>query len=323
MAKVPRNPGRARLVALLVSLLPSHLVRRHGREIVQAALHLSHDPRYARSRLGGLRFWFDFLSDLARAWIRSWSFRIETVLSPADLAVSAGPDGREGLWAGRVAPSLGTLETANDRLKKRAGNHLWSGLIAATLLHFLLLAYFPELGVPDWSTPPNEAVSVLPPPPVDLPPEPTDIRPPAHPVITTADIPPDVTLVSQDQLWERATELPPPPMAVKEDEGAAAVWLGPSMVAPRLLNRDEVDRALESEYPPLLRDSGIGGRVVLHVRISVDGVVLEQRLHESSGHSALDRAAGSVVDVMRFAPAINRDQPVSVWVALPVTFTIR
>jgi hypothetical protein len=37
----------------------------------------------------------------------------------------------------------------------------------------------------------------------------------------------------------------------------------PMTVSPEILNRNEVQQALIREYPPLLRDVGIGGRVVV------------------------------------------------------------
>ena len=44
------------------------------------------------------------------------------------------------------------------------------------------------------------------------------------------------------------------------------------------------------------------------------------RIDRSSRHEALDDAALKVAEVYRFSPALNRDQPVAVWVAFPITF---
>jgi protein TonB len=80
---------------------------------------------------------------------------------------------------------------------------------------------------------------------------------------------------------------------------------------------------LEALYPPLLRDAGIGGRVLVKFFLLEDGTVLERAVVESSGHTALDQAALGVADVMRFSPAYNRESPVPVWVSLPIEFTVR
>lgn len=97
----------------------------------------------------------------------------------------------------------------------------------------------------------------------------------------------------------------------------------PYTVRPDLVNRDEVGAALEREYPPLLRDAGIGGRVIVWFFIDEQGVVRNQLVETSSGHAALDEAALRVASIARFTPALNRDRAVPVWVQLPITFTTR
>jgi|GEM_PF-447958 len=97
----------------------------------------------------------------------------------------------------------------------------------------------------------------------------------------------------------------------------------PYTVAPDLKNRDEVARALEREYPPLLRDAGIGGTVIMYLFIDEAGFVQNTRVNTSSGHTSLDEAAGRVGTIMRFSPAMNRDKKVPVWVSLPITFQVR
>ncbi len=97
----------------------------------------------------------------------------------------------------------------------------------------------------------------------------------------------------------------------------------PYTVAPELRNRDDVARALEREYPSLLRDAGIGGRVVVWLFIDEEGTVQNTRVNEPSGHTSLDEAALRVANVMQFSPAMNRDKKVPVWVSLPITFQTR
>jgi TonB family protein len=106
-------------------------------------------------------------------------------------------------------------------------------------------------------------------------------------------------------------------------EADAEPTFTPFTVAPEVRNRADVARALEREYPPLLRDAGVGGTVLLYFRIGDDGGVEHIRLHESSGHTALDEAALRVADRFEFSPAFNRDQRVPVWIQIPITFTIQ
>jgi TonB family protein len=93
----------------------------------------------------------------------------------------------------------------------------------------------------------------------------------------------------------------------------------PREVEPRLLNRAEFIRAVEEAYPSMLRDAGIGGRVLLWVRVDENGAVTSVQLQETSGYSQIDEAAESVVRSARFSPALNRGVEVPVWIALPIT----
>lgn len=96
----------------------------------------------------------------------------------------------------------------------------------------------------------------------------------------------------------------------------------PHDVPPQIQNRDEVQRALVREYPPLLRDAGIGGSVDLWLHVRESGEVRGARIQRSSGHEALDAAALRVARVMRFSPAKNGEEIVAVWVSLPIRFDL-
>ena len=88
-------------------------------------------------------------------------------------------------------------------------------------------------------------------------------------------------------------------------------------------NRDEVARVLVSEYPPLLRDAGVGGRVEVWIRLDDQGAVQDAQVRQSSGQPSLDEAALRVARIIEFSPAMNRDQAVPVWVSIPITFQTR
>jgi protein TonB len=77
---------------------------------------------------------------------------------------------------------------------------------------------------------------------------------------------------------------------------------------------------MNSDYPPLLREAGIGGTVEVYFFIDDGGSVRDTRIQESSGHPAIDAAALAVASVYRFSPALNGDERVPVWVSFPITF---
>lgn len=104
---------------------------------------------------------------------------------------------------------------------------------------------------------------------------------------------------------------------------ADAPTFTPFTVRPDITNRDVVARAMEAEYPPLLRDAGIGGTATVWFFLDETGTVRRVLLDDSSGHQALDDAAMRVAGQIEFTPALNRDKPVPVWIALPITFTVR
>ncbi len=76
-------------------------------------------------------------------------------------------------------------------------------------------------------------------------------------------------------------------------------------------------------YPPLLRSAGIGGTVNVWFLIDEEGHVEDYRIQTSSGHAQLDEAALAVAGLYQFAPALNRDKRVPVWVLFPIEFRVR
>jgi TonB family protein len=128
------------------------------------------------------------------------------------------------------------------------------------------------------------------------------------------------------QAQERPTAAAPGAVEAAPGKTSAAPESGPRFtpytVAPRILNRQEVAESLQREYPPSLRDAGIGGTVKVYYYIDAEGKVEDVRIDKSSGHPALDDAALKVARVMRFVPAMNRDEKVPVWVSFPITFAV-
>jgi TonB family protein len=92
---------------------------------------------------------------------------------------------------------------------------------------------------------------------------------------------------------------------------------------PRLRNGDEISRALEREYPVLLRTSGVSGTVKVWFHVDADGVVQETVVGETSGFASLDAAALRVARDMKFTPALNGRDNVAAWVSLPIRFSTR
>jgi protein TonB len=223
----------------------------------------------------------------------------------------------------KAVPSTAMGATANDRLKQGWDTLFWGSMMAATLLHFGTLNFWPEMTADDVSYSADELEAIELPPEIEIPPPPEAIQRPATPVIAEAEVSEDITIAPTTFDDNPVENLPPPPDASGEGDIGANPTFTPYTVAPDITNRSEVIRALEREYPPLLRDAGIGGTAQIWFFIDENGRVQDTRIQQSSGHSQLDQAALRVADIMRFTPALNRDKKVPVWVAFPITFQVR
>ena len=224
--------------------------------------------------------------------------------------------------ATEAVPALEVQETANERLKRSFSSWFWGSMIAATVIHFAAFAFWPELTAADFSFDSTELEAIELPPEIEIPPPPQQIARPATPVMASADIDEDITIAPTTFEDNPVEDLPPPPEEAVVDISAAPTFT-PFTVAPDILNRVEVIRAMEREYPPLLRDAGIGGTVQVFFFIDEEGVVQQFQVNVSSGHRALDDAALAVAGVYRFSPALNRDKRVPVWVSFGITFQVR
>jgi len=224
--------------------------------------------------------------------------------------------------APRAAPAESEPRSANDRFKDHFRSWLWSAMIVATVAHFGLFAWMPELTTEDFSFVAEELTAIELPPEIEIPPPPEAMARPATPVMATTDVSEEITIAPTTFESNPVAELPPPPPAEEIVDVSAAPTFTPFTVAPEILNRGEVQRAMVMAYPEILREAGIGGTVRVFFFIDEDGRVLQKVLDQSSGHAQLDEAALSVADQYRFSPGLNRDQRVKVWVSFPITFQV-
>ena len=214
------------------------------------------------------------------------------------------------------------LETANDRFKKSFGSWFWGSMIAATVVHFMLFQFWPTQTAADVSFSAEELEMIELPPEIEIPPPPEAISRPATPVMATADIDDDITIAPTTFADNPVEDLPPPPTDDGVVDIATAPVFTPMTVRPEIRNRPQVQAALMREYPAILRDAGIGGTVIVWFFITEEGLVQDTRISQTSGQVQFDQAALKVADVLRFTPALNRDQRVQVWIEVPITFQV-
>lgn len=211
--------------------------------------------------------------------------------------------------------------TANDRLKSTFGAWLWGGIIVATALHFALLQYFPPLTAADLSFGSTETQVVELPPEVSIPPAPETITRPAVPVVAQAALDEDITIAPTTFERNPVETLPPPPVQSRPSLEKQPVFT-PFTVAPSIKDKQRAARIVRDKYPKLLRDAGVSGTVIVWAFIDETGIVRNCQIHTSCGNEMLDDAAAAAVMEFNFHPALNYDKNVSVWVSIPITFTV-
>ena len=139
-------------------------------------------------------------------------------------------------------------------------------------------------------------------------------------LVAVACLAPTPTAVDEEEPTFTAVEVP---ADLPSSQISQEPTFTPYTVRPDIMNREEVARAMQSNYPPLLRDAGIGGTATVWFFLDETGRVQNVRINGSSGHQALDEAALRVAEAIQFTPALNKEKPVPVWISLPITFTTR
>ncbi len=165
----------------------------------------------------------------------------------------------------------------------------------------------PDVQIEVADIPLTEQIKRPPPPPRPSIPIPTE----------SEDVPEDLTIETTDL---DLTDIPPPPPPPEEEDELnifVAYDEAPSPIGGFLA----IQRALR--YPEIARKAGIEGRVVVQVQISVKGRVVNAKVIKSLGHSGCDEAAIKAIKTVKWKPALQRDKPVKVWVAIPVIFKLK
>ncbi len=155
--------------------------------------------------------------------------------------------------------------------------------------------------------PPTEQFKRPPPPPKPSIPVPSE----------SEDIPEDLTIEATDL---DLSDIPPPPPPPEEDDGMNIFVPFDEPPSP-IGGFRSIQKALK--YPEIARKAGIEGRVIIQVQVSEKGKVLNTRVIKSLGHSGCDEAAVKAIKNVKWKPALQRDKPVKVWVAIPVIFRLK
>jgi periplasmic protein TonB len=75
-------------------------------------------------------------------------------------------------------------------------------------------------------------------------------------------------------------------------------------------------------YPPISRRLGEQGKVVLRVRIEVDGSASQAEVRTSSGYARLDQTALQTALAWRYVPGTRNGVPEAMWFNVPIQFVL-
>jgi protein TonB len=146
--------------------------------------------------------------------------------------------------------------------------------------------------------------------------------PPSRPAIPieseSENIPDNVTIEDTNIKFGELPEPPSEPVVEQEDEFIFVAYDDP----PKPVGGFEAIHK-NLVYPELARKAGIEGTVVVQAKISDKGDVIDTRIVVPLGNSGCNEAAVAAIKAVKWEPAKQRDKPVTVWISIPIRFTLK
>ena len=89
---------------------------------------------------------------------------------------------------------------------------------------------------------------------------------------------------------------------------------------PTVLNMDSINKLID--YPKLLRNAGIEGKVIIKLLVEKDGTVIKHTIFESP-HALFTQEIEKHIYHLRLSPAINHGEAVRFWMSIPFNFKLK
>jgi protein TonB len=201
--------------------------------------------------------------------------------------------------------------TANYFFKQQFRKYFLVALFLATLVHVFAFVFMPPYDPEPYTLREKKFEVVEVPPELVIPPPPKEIERP--------DIPQELEL--SEEASEEETIAPTsfnpmePPTLPGGGEQAEAFFAFDEPPVP--IHR------VAPVYPDLARQAGVEGVVLVRVLISKTGRVIDAQHAGGQANPLLVQAAVDAAKKWLFTPAKQRDEPVQVWYAIPIAFSIQ
>ena len=210
--------------------------------------------------------------------------------------------------------------TANAELHHEYPRYFRWFTIAAVVVHALLIYFFVTPQGEGFTKESEELEVIDIPPEIKIPPPPEEIARPATPVVAEEPVEEDIT-IAETVIEENqdVPEAPPPPPAAEPDVGNTFTFT-PYTVKPKCKSGCSPDDILR-HVPPVMKRSGVSCNLTIGIRIDTNGRVTATDLLQPSGNNGCDKAAQAWARTTSWTTAMNRDQPVVVWIAQPVSIS--
>lgn len=142
-------------------------------------------------------------------------------------------------------------------------------------------------------------------------------RPPVPVPSEDEDIPEDVDF---DQTIDLPNVLPAPPA---EMPGLSSDFMIIPDVQPQIIGGyNSINKNII--YPEMARKAGIECKVYLSVLVGINGSIEQVKILKStSPNLGFEQAAIDAIQSTKWKPALQRDQPVQVWIAVPIQFKLK
>ena len=209
-----------------------------------------------------------------------------------------------------------------------------AGLIPVVLLHVLVGAFILKISTSERKHPErqNELISYVKPIPTPPPPPPPKpkvilIEPkvtiPQQEIKEVVEVPKDVTPKIVADPNPNAPPSPVSTASAQVEVPAVVVAAPPKPAQPKTISSGVEYRTPPAPvYPAQSKRSGEEGTVILRVLVSESGTPTQVTVQTSSGSPRLDEAARQAVLRAHFKPFLEDNNPVSVYVLVPINFKL-